>query len=143
MHYSCFQWSPKLCTSLNCVSKIARQKAHKDWCPKHFHKSLFIIIQSWKRAKFNTFIQQILVQIKMCWVQMIMLLNNFSVSTAVKGLRMYQSIQRGKYYYYLFLFVFWLHFMTWGILLPWPGIKPAPPTGEARVRTTGHPAKSL
>ena len=30
-----------------------------------------------------------------------------------------------------------------GILAPWPGIEPAPPTLEGEVLTTGLPGKSL
>lgn len=69
----------------------------------------------------------------MCWVQMIMLLNNFPVSTAVKGLQMYESIQRRKYYYYLFFVCFLAALHNMRILLPWPRIEPTPPTRQART----------
>ena len=32
---------------------------------------------------------------------------------------------------------------AWGILVPWPGIEPAPPELEGEVLTTGPPGKSL
>ena len=34
----------------------------------------------------------------------------------------------------LLLFIFWLHDVVCGILVPWPGIEPAPPALEARSR---------
>ena len=36
-----------------------------------------------------------------------------------------------------FFFFFWLHHVAWGILLPWPGIKPTSPAVETGVLATG------
>ena len=44
---------------------------------------------------------------------------------------------------YCFCFMFWFFgFEAYGILTPWPGIEPAPPTLEGKVLTTGLPGKS-
>ena len=40
-------------------------------------------------------------------------------------------------------FKFWPHHTACGILVPWQGIRPAPPAVRCRVLTTGRPVKSL
>ena len=40
-----------------------------------------------------------------------------------------------------FFFFFWLCGMTFGILVPLPGIKPVPPAVEVQTLTTGPPGK--
>ena len=45
---------------------------------------------------------------------------------------------------YCFCFVYWFFGCeACGILVPWPGIKPTPPTLEGKVLTTQPPGKSL
>ena len=41
----------------------------------------------------------------------------------------------------LFMFYFFVC-ETWGILAPWPGIEPTPPSLEGQVSNTGLPGKS-
>ena len=45
--------------------------------------------------------------------------------------------------YISFFFFLWQHHSAWGILVPWPGIKPMPPKWKHGVLTTGLPGSSL
>ena len=49
---------------------------------------------------------------------------------AFKGKRSGKNPQAGRFIYFLFFFIFWLYHTACGILVPWPGIEPWPPSSE-------------